>query len=188
MQAMNVGVVEALSIFGAQAYGDRDFKRLLLFLKQALLSSTGIFFLVTLPASFFLEQALVMYGISPLLAKKSHELVKWTLPGMYLRLINDSLKAFILCQGHMSQLGMANIAVYLPFIPFSYFVIVKLQLGVVSFGLCVLFYESLVLLMCLFMLKFAVDLKIFRLNRSPNDNHPREDTILAAPESHYQLF
>lgn len=57
----------------------------------------------------------------------------------------------------MRALGLANIVVYLPLIPFSYIMIVKLSLGAISFGISILFYEVLVLIMCLYFMRFVVD-------------------------------
>jgi Na+-driven multidrug efflux pump len=81
------------------------------------------------------------------------------LPGMIFRGVNDNFKTFIQSQGFMRELGIANILVYLPLIPFSYLTIVKLHLGPISFGLSILFYEVMVFCMCLYFLRNVIDQK-----------------------------
>jgi Na+-driven multidrug efflux pump len=157
MQAMNLGIIETQGIFGSQAFGNKDFQYLHLLLRQSVFTSTLMFLIFTIPPSFFIKTALEAVGIDHIIAERSQNLVVYALPGMFLRIINDNLKTFIQSQGHMRSLGIANIMVYLPLIPFSYFTIVKWHLGAMSFGLSIMFYEVLVFIMCLYFLNYVVD-------------------------------
>ena len=80
---------------GSQAYGNGSYKRVNLYLRQALSIAFVEFFLITLIPAFFLDDVFYFLDVEEELINTSKQLIYWGLPAMFMKLISDNFKTFI---------------------------------------------------------------------------------------------
>lgn len=153
MYSINTGIMESQSIIGCQAIARKNYKRANLLARQSVLTGLlyfGLFVLIPIP---FLKQIFASIGVLPELLPEIMSLIVWTIPPMISRTINDNLKIFVQNQGFIRQLGISEFFVFIFFVAFSYYLIIKLELGAMGFGLGLLSYELSSLTVTIYFIK-----------------------------------
>lgn len=141
MQCMVQGEIEYQGIMGSQAYGAGNYKRVNLYLRQAMFVGLCMFGVFTLLPSFFIEDILFMVGVENELVETSKQLILWGLPAMGMRIISDNFKTFVVNQGYLKRAGLTLGANMIIFSVVAYLMIVTYDLGAAGMGMSVFFYE-----------------------------------------------
>jgi Na+-driven multidrug efflux pump len=141
MQCFVQGGIEYQGIMGSQAYGAGNFKRVNLYLRQAMVTGIAFFCVFTLLPTYFIEEILFLVGVNGDLIVTSKSLIMWGLPAMGMRVISDNFKTFIVNQGYLKKAGFTLGATMIFFSIVAYFMIVTFDLGAAGMGISVFLYE-----------------------------------------------
>lgn len=141
-------ITDAQGAAGSKFIGRGDYDKAFMTLKQCLVIS-GIFFItLTVIPGLFAGKILGIFGADKKIMPLTQELILWSLPGIYVRLLNDCFKTFIQNQGFISELGFSTMKP-LAIVPFlSYIILVHFKLRASSFGIIILIYELLMIIVC----------------------------------------
>jgi len=140
--ALNTGVVEAMGVYGSQAYSREDYRRVNLILRQTLLILIILFLVFGLFLGNFSDTIYTILGIEEITARLTRKLILLVCPGLFIRSISDILKAFLQSQSKIKMVGYANFAALIVFFICSYPIMVLLDLGLFGYGLGIFIYEA----------------------------------------------
>ena len=91
--AMNVGVVDSQGIYCAQAFSVNQFEKINLLLRQSIVISLILFFIIAFPLSFYVPSILPALGVREDLIGITQSLVFYMMPALIFRMGTDSFKA-----------------------------------------------------------------------------------------------
>lgn len=156
-ESFSYSVIEAQAAIGSKFLGAKKYGNTYLCMKQCIWI-TSIFYLtmVMLP-SFFADSMIRALGVGEKAAELSQAMIFWSLPGVFLRVVNGSFKTFIQNHGKIRELGYDVIKVFVVFIGVCYLVLEVLKLRVIAIGVIIMAYELVILVICLWYIYSDMD-------------------------------
>ena len=166
MLCLITGVIDAQSNSGAQAYGRKDYKKVNLYFRQSLLVAFTLFLAFVASPTIFVERVLLWLNVDPELASESQRLIIISLPAIFMRILNDNIKAFLQNQGYLQEIGFASVSIFLVFLPVSHWLIITKGMGALGFALSILIYETGCCLACVVILKLKCSEEVLDCSES----------------------
>lgn len=136
------GVIENQGIEGSKANGAGKYKIVNQKLRQGLVIGIGFFFLFTIQPFWFLSWLLTnLFQVPEPMMEDTIQMIYWTLPSIFVRVLADNLKTFLLNLGFLKKTGWVMGFNLIPFSIVAYLLLWVLNLGSFGVGLSMLFYE-----------------------------------------------
>ena len=95
MQAFNFGAIEVQGIFGSQANGKSDPALMNKLFRQSILTGMIFFVVFACIPAYFLDFVFPLLGVERDLFHVVKLLIWWSIPAMFIRVLNDNFKTFI---------------------------------------------------------------------------------------------
>lgn len=169
----NFGLNETLGIFGSQAYSKGKKERLRLLLEQAIRIGIGLFAVVSIPVWYLSKDFLKIYGTGQLSEETAGvfaNLVLYSLPGVFLKIITDCYKTFVYCQGKYFLLGGLCFINLILMTFYSHFFIVVMEWNHFGYGLSLFLLEMGNVAICIYFHRNKIDPRCRRLRYRLNFN------------------
>jgi Na+-driven multidrug efflux pump len=126
----NFGLTETLGIYGAQAYSKGKKERLRLLLEQCTWIGISFFAIVCTPVYYLSKDMIRIFGNEDTSFEETNDVFKnivlYSLPGVFLKIITDCYKTFIYCQGKYFLLGCLSLVNLALMGFYGHFFIIKL--------------------------------------------------------------
>ena len=149
VNTFNLGLLETLGIFGAQAFASSKKERLKLMLNQSLWISFVFFVLICFPIYYLNADFLRLYGVQDERSLVNYDnLTLYSLPAILLKLQTDCYKHFLYSQGLFSELGILCTLNLLLLPAHAYVLIVHFRLKNFGYGLSLVLLELGNVLIC----------------------------------------
>jgi Na+-driven multidrug efflux pump len=95
MQAFNFGAIEVQGIFGSQANGNKDPLRVNQLFRQSIATGIIFYLVFTCIPAYFIEALFPFLGVDDDLGNVVKALIWWSIPAMFVRVLNDNFKTFL---------------------------------------------------------------------------------------------
>lgn len=151
----NIGMIESVGIYGSQAYGRDDKKRIYQLMCQGIFVSCIYFFIAIFPITAYSDDLLEFMGYDFAITDILTGLQMWLAPGLLLKMVTDCMKTFLFCHKRYVLIGLLsslNIAITFPL---AYFKCSKDVISSADIGWVILFYEIVNLVLCFLAIRLS---------------------------------
>jgi len=149
--ALNIGVVQNVAIYAAQAFGVKDFHKMNQLLRQGIVAVMILIIFVLIPGGIFSHLLLQALWVPENVALLGRASILWMLPGLTMRSITEMFKSFLQAQKIISEIGYANMFTFVIFLIYSSIIMLWLKMGHPGFGICIFLMELSNMLVCLYL-------------------------------------
>jgi len=144
-----LSMVDKLGIDLSVSFGAKNYDQTKKTLNQGAIASVLAFCLLTLPASIFSKQILVLVNIEPPQAEKCKVIILGLLASNFLEMIGDFTREFCMAQGIESIFGHTCLLSAIISVCFGYYFVVELGLGAIGWVYSKTIYELITLIVAL---------------------------------------